>query len=149
MELEPLSKAWIRASTLRQLLTAYAGAGAKEPCGVLLGRIEDQAVRIVEAPQTPNTHSAPSRAFRVAPQDILRIARSGRAEGLTVVGFWHGHLASRPEPGEEDLEDLESAEELGPSARLMVIVGAGGGRAPVVRAYTRGQEGPKEIPLAT
>ena len=147
MEPSPLLKAWIVSPTIRDLLAAYAGAEREEPCGVLLGRIEEGSARILKAPQVPNSHPRPDRAFRIAPQDILEVVRGAREEGLTVVGFWHGHLEGPATPGEADIEGLEAAEALSRSARLLVILGAGAGRAPVMRAWTRGPEGPREIPL--
>jgi len=134
---------------MQGLLRAQSAAETAEPCGVLVGRMEGQAVRIGETPATPNAHPSPERAFRIAPQDILKVARAGRERGLTVLGFWHGHLKGPAHPGEADAEGLAAAEALGPSARVLIVMGRGAGRAPVVRAYVRGEEGPREIPLAT
>jgi len=148
MALESLAKAWIRADALGGILSAFDEEEV-DPCGVLLGALDNQAVRIQRAPRTPNTHPQPDRAFRIAPQDLLAIVRKARQEGLTVVGFWHGHLVGPPELGEADEEGLAAAEALGPSARLLIVAACGSGRARVVRAFTRGRYGPREIPLAT
>lgn len=149
MEAAAPARAWITSEAMQSLLHAQQGAGDAEPCGVLLGRTEGSAVRIHETPGTPNVHPSPERAFRIAPQDILAVARGGRERGLTLLGFWHGHLQGAARPGEADTEGLVAAESLGPSARVLVVMGRGAGRAPVVRAFVRADEGPREIPLAT
>ena len=149
MEGSAPSRAWIAFEAMQGLLHAQSGAASAEPCGVLLGRVEGEAVRIGETPSTPNAHPSPDRAFRIAPQDILTVARAGRVRGLTVLGFWHGHLQGPAHPGEADAEGLTAAEALGPHARVLVVMGRGGGRAPVVRAFVSGEFGPREIPLAT
>lgn len=143
------TRAWIAAEAMRELLNAQTEASDQEPCGVLLGRVEDRAVRIREVPVTPNVHPSPGRAFRIAPHDILNAARAGRERGLTLLGFWHGHLEGLALAGEADAEGLAAAEALGPGARVLVVMGRGDGRAPVVRAYVSGEFGPREISLAT
>ena len=135
------ARAWIACDAMQALLRAQSEATSEEPCGVLLGRVEQQSVRIRETPGTRNTHPSPERAFRIAPQDILRVARAGRERGLTVLGFWHGHLSGPADAGEADADGLAAAEALGPSARVLVIMGRGAGRAPVVRAFVRGPRG--------
>ncbi len=116
---------------------------------MLLGRVDGKSVRIGEAPSTSNLHPNPERAFRIAPQEILRVARAGREHGLTVLGFWHGHLKGPAELSESDIEGMTAAEALGPNARVLIVMGQGDGRAPVVRAFVRDREGPREISLAT
>ena len=143
------ARAWIASDAMQALLRAQAEASSEEPCGVLLGRVEQLAVRIRETPVTRNAHPSPERAFRIPPQDILQVARAGRERGLTVLGFWHGHLSGPAHAGEADADGLAAAEALGPSARVLVIMGRGAGHAPVVRAFVRGPVGPREIPLAT
>ena len=44
-ESKPLIRAWILGPTLKEILAAYSDAEEDEPCGVLLGRIEDDTVR--------------------------------------------------------------------------------------------------------
>ena len=65
------ARAWIAPDAMQGLLRAQSEASSQEPCGVLLGRVEQQAVRIRETPVTRNAHPSPERAFRIAPQDIL------------------------------------------------------------------------------
>ena len=80
---------------------------------------------------------------------VSRLIAAARERGLTLLGFWHGHLEGPAHPGEADAEGLVTAESLGPNARVLVVMGRGAGRAPVVRAFVRGPEGTREIPLAT
>src|SRR5210317_653088 len=98
-------RVWITPEAMGALLKAQGGAEREEPCGVLLGRVDGTAVRVLEAPQTANSHALLERAFRIAPQEILEVARRGRARNLTVVGFWHGHLEAPPTPGPSSSSD--------------------------------------------
>ncbi len=63
-----------------------------ECCGILLGRNEDGDNRIVEAVRAGNTRtdSAHNR-YHIAPQELVRAQREGRAKGLDIIGFYHSH----------------------------------------------------------
>ena len=63
-----------------------------ECCGILLGREEEGDNRIVEAIRAGNTRtdSAHNR-YHIAPQDLVRAQREGRAKGLDIIGFYHSH----------------------------------------------------------
>lgn len=131
------------------LLRAFAAAADEEPCGVLLGVVEDDNARIREVPEVPNVHPTPGQSFRIAPEDLMEIVCDGRERGLAVLGFWHGQLEGPPFPARADFEGLEAGEALGPDARLLVVLGQGAGRAPVARAFVCGRHGPREIRLGT
>jgi proteasome lid subunit RPN8/RPN11 len=63
-----------------------------ECCGVLLGRAHagtNQVERLVRAGNT-RTDSAHNR-YHIAPTELIRIQREGRAAGLDIVGFYHSH----------------------------------------------------------
>ncbi|MGA8109569.1 MAG: M67 family metallopeptidase [Acidobacteriaceae bacterium] len=67
-----------------------------ECCGVLLGRFapdhEPSVNEVVEAIRAGNTRtdSAHNR-YQIAPQELVRLQRSGRERGLDIVGFYHSH----------------------------------------------------------
>ncbi len=63
-----------------------------ECCGILLGRNEEGDNRIVEAVRAGNTRtdSAHNR-YHIAPQELVRAQREGRAKGLDIIGFYHSH----------------------------------------------------------
>ncbi len=145
----PIVRAWIRPSAVRSILDAYAAAGGREPCGLLLGRTTAGTARIREAPQARNAHPRPGSNFLVAPEDHARIQREARADDAEVVGYWHGHLAGPAAPGHGDREGLAAAEGVEGRLPLLVIVGRGAGVAPVVRAWSRRACGLREVPLAS
>lgn len=67
-----------------------------ECCGILLGHFlteDGRSVNEVEdAVRAGNTRtdSAHNR-YHIAPQELVRIQRSGRDRGLDIVGFYHSH----------------------------------------------------------
>ncbi len=63
-----------------------------ECCGVLLGRNVDGVNHVQEVLPAGNTRtdSAHNR-YNIAPQELVRIQRQGRARGLDIVGFYHSH----------------------------------------------------------
>lgn len=63
-----------------------------ECCGVMLGRSEDAVNEVVEVVRAGNTRtdSAHNR-YHIAPQELIRIQRQGREQGLDIVGFYHSH----------------------------------------------------------
>lgn len=64
----------------------------QECCGVLLGHSADGANEVVAAVRAGNmrTDSAHNR-YQIAPQELVRIQRVGREQGLDIVGFYHSH----------------------------------------------------------
>jgi proteasome lid subunit RPN8/RPN11 len=78
----------------------------RECCGLLLGNDQE----IVEAVATANTAAEPLRHYEVSPADYLaqirkcreRATRGGPA--VHVVGAYHSHPRSPPEPSPTDLE---------------------------------------------
>jgi proteasome lid subunit RPN8/RPN11 len=63
-----------------------------ECCGVLLGRSSEGVNRVEQAVRAGNTRtdSAHNR-YNIAPQELIRIQRQGRARGWDIVGFYHSH----------------------------------------------------------
>ena len=63
-----------------------------ECCGILLGKADASAIRVTELVRAGNTRtdSAHNR-YHIAPQELIRAQREGRAKGLDIVGFYHSH----------------------------------------------------------
>lgn len=125
-------------------------AEVREPCGYLVGTLRADELWVERAPAGANVHPAPARAFALAPLEHLAARRAARADGLRVIGCWHGHLRGDARPSRADLAGLGP---LGPA--LMLILGREPGREPpVLRAWRRdAQAAPgaglpvREVPL--
>ena len=84
-------------------IVAHARAVAPdECCGLLLGRDHE----IVDAVAVRNIANPPTSRFLVDPEDHIRERREARARGLDVVGFYHSHPASPPEPSPRDIAEF-------------------------------------------
>ena len=73
-----------------------------ECCGVLLGRGDE----IAEALAARNIAEQPAARFVIDPHDHIAGRRDARARGLDVVGFYHSHPRSAPEPSVRDLDEF-------------------------------------------
>ena len=63
-----------------------------ECCGIMLGRSNDGSNEVVSLMRAGNTRtdSAHNR-YHIAPQELIKAQREGRAQGLDIVGFYHSH----------------------------------------------------------
>ncbi len=63
-----------------------------ECCGIMLGHTGDAGNDVVELMRAGNTRtdSAHNR-YHIAPQELIKAQREGRAKGLDIVGFYHSH----------------------------------------------------------
>jgi proteasome lid subunit RPN8/RPN11 len=71
-----------------------------ECCGLLLGTDSE----VVEAVRARNLAEDPSR-YRLDPEAHFNARRAARQRGLDVVGFYHSHPHSEPEPSITDLSE--------------------------------------------
>jgi len=63
-----------------------------ECCGVLLGRMEDEARVVLTVVRCSNTRSdSPHNRYHIDPKELVRIQRQGRENGEDIVGFYHSH----------------------------------------------------------
>ena len=64
-----------------------------ECCGVLLGRMDDDNMRIVTSiARAGNTRAdSPHNRYQIDPKELIRIQREGRERGEDIVGFYHSH----------------------------------------------------------
>jgi len=77
-----------------------------ECCGVLLGRDEPSARRVVEVRPLANDFEADQRhrRFSITPQALLEAERESADQGLLVLGFYHSHPDHPARPSEFDRE---------------------------------------------
>jgi proteasome lid subunit RPN8/RPN11 len=69
---------------------------------LLVGRDD----RIVETVRARNIADDPRVRFLIDPADHFEALRSARARGFEVVGFYHSHPASPPEPSARDVAEF-------------------------------------------
>ncbi len=82
-------------------LVAHALEDApRECCGLLIGTPD----RIVRSFRARNTLASPTR-YQIEPVHHFEAIRLARAEGLSVVGAYHSHPGSPPDPSPRDLEE--------------------------------------------
>jgi proteasome lid subunit RPN8/RPN11 len=79
----------------------------RECCGLLLGAADD----VVEAVSSANLASDPNR-FLIDPAAHFSARREARRRGLSVVGFYHSHPHSPPQPSPADKADASYDEHL-------------------------------------
>ena len=102
-----------------------------ECCGVLLGRFEEDATRIVTSTEragNTRTDSAHNR-YNIDPKELIRIQREGRERGEDIVGFYHSHP---DHPAMWSSTDLAEAHWFGCS---YVITGVEKGKAAVTNSF--------------
>jgi proteasome lid subunit RPN8/RPN11 len=97
----------------------------RECCGLLIGDAE----RIDEAVATGNRAADPIKRYEIDPRDYLAAIRRCRGTRQSVIGAYHSHSASPPEPSETDLADAFTG-------FLYLIAGPVAGNLPLqIRAY--------------
>ena len=63
-----------------------------ECCGVLLGHTRDESRFVIKTIRCGNTRSdSPHNRYHISPQELVRIQRQSREEGMEIVGFYHSH----------------------------------------------------------
>jgi proteasome lid subunit RPN8/RPN11 len=70
-----------------------------EACGVFLG----SGGRVGRAVPAVNRETeAPRVRYQIAPEDLMRIQREARNEGLEIIGYYHSHPDHPARPSETD-----------------------------------------------
>ncbi len=82
----------------QQLLAEARAAHPRECCGLLLGR----GGRIEAILPTANVHPTPETHFEIDPQALIDAHRAARAGGPAVLGYYHSHPTTAPEPSATD-----------------------------------------------
>jgi proteasome lid subunit RPN8/RPN11 len=64
-----------------------------ECCGILLGRVDDDGIRIVTSTaRCGNTRTdSPHNRYNIDPLDQIRIQRESRAREEDIIGYYHSH----------------------------------------------------------
>jgi proteasome lid subunit RPN8/RPN11 len=88
-------------------LRAHAEAAyPEECCGVLLGRVESDSIRVTDLfPVENRDPDARERRYLIGPGDYLRAERTAEDAGLDVVGFYHSHPDHPARPSATDLAE--------------------------------------------
>jgi desampylase len=93
---------------LRALIDHAREAAPDECCGLLLGRKGE----IVETVRARNIAPEPATRFLIDPADHFGAIRTARARSLEIVGFYHSHPRSAPEPSPRDLAEFDYPDHL-------------------------------------
>src|SRR5258706_6526837 len=102
-----------------------------ECCGVWLGRLADDNVRVVTSTaRCGNTRTdSPQNRYNIDPRELVRIQREGRERGEDIVGFYHSHP---DHPARWSPTDLAEAHWIGCS---YVVTSVEKGRASVTNSF--------------
>lgn len=142
-----ITHVWIAPGALHAVLEAAGPDRREEPCGLLLGYRVPLGAEVLEAVPVRNAHPSPQRAFYMEPEDLVQAGRAGRAKGLDIVGFWHGHLAGPAWPGTLDEEGMRVVRGDGLPPQVHIVVGRGSTGRRLVRAFREGRQRPKRVML--
>ena len=83
---------------LAKLLDEAKGTHPRECCGILLG----EGTRITAIQPAQNLHPEPTRHFEIDPQALIDAHRAARKGGAQVLGYYHSHPISAPQPSATD-----------------------------------------------
>lgn len=102
-----------------------------ECCGVLLGKMDDDGVRIVTSTaRCGNTRDdSPHNRYHIDPKELVRIQREGRERGEDIIGFYHSHP---DHPAQWSSTDLAEAHWFGCS---YVITAVAKGKAAITNSF--------------
>jgi len=77
-----------------------------ECCGVLLGRVDDDARVVTSVARCGNTRDdSPHNRYNIDPRELIRIQREARERGEDIVGFYHSHPDHPPHWSPTDLAE--------------------------------------------
>ena len=102
-----------------------------ECCGVLLGRMNGDGLRVVTSvARCENTRDdSPRNRYNIDPKELIRIQRQARERGEDIVGFYHSHP---DHPARWSSTDLAEAHWIGCS---YVITSVEKGRAATTNSF--------------
>lgn len=75
-----------------------------ECCGLLAGRVEENRASATMRFAIGNDAASP-REYLTNPRDMFAAFRGMREYGLELLGIYHSHPTSAPEPSQRDLEE--------------------------------------------
>ncbi|OOC62727.1 Mov34/MPN/PAD-1 family protein [Paenibacillus ihbetae] len=103
---DPFRPILLRRPVFEQMAAYTYGALPQEACGILIGQgnLQDAPISVSEFLPVPNTAEDPLHHFRLEPAEWTRLLLSKRG----IIGLFHSHPSSSPEPSREDLADLQA-----------------------------------------
>ena len=110
---------------LEDIIAHARDEAPNECCGLLVGPekwILEHSVRTTNLEHSPTT-------FLIDPRQQIRADRAARAEGRSVVGFYHSHVRTPPVPSPTDVANACYP------GYAYLIVSLADGSAPEVRGY--------------
>jgi proteasome lid subunit RPN8/RPN11 len=109
-------------------IVAHAKAGLpNEACGLIAGTIAGNGKNVEKVYLLTNTDASPNH-FTISPGEQLRAVKDMRALGLSPLGNFHSHPATRARPSAEDIRLAYN-----PKASYLILSLAG--KEPVLRAF--------------
>ena len=117
-------------------ILAHARAGyPHEVCGVLLGSASRDEVRVARTvPVTNQEMERPAVRYQIAPEELIAVQRSARADGQDIVGYYHSHP---DHPAQASRFDTERAW----AGYVYVIVSVASGDAVDANAFVADADG--------
>lgn len=115
-------------------IEAHARSGyPNEVCGVMVGTVREGVVRVARVVAVANRETErPPVRYQIAPEDLIGVQRSVRAEGLDIVGYYHSHPDHPARPSETDRRI--AAEGLSDGV-VHIVCGVAGGQDTVATAW--------------
>jgi proteasome lid subunit RPN8/RPN11 len=115
-------------------IAAHARSGyPHEICGILVGTVRDGVVSVARAVAVANRETQrPAVRYQIAPEDLIGVQRSVRADGLDIVGYYHSHPDHPARPSETDRRI--AAEGLSDGV-VHIVCGVAGGHDTVATAW--------------
>ena len=89
----------LAAEAIEAMVTHARDSAPDECCGLLLGR----GNVVAAAMRARNIDALPQTRFLIDPRDQFAAARAARTRALEVVGFYHSHPRSAPQPSARDV----------------------------------------------
>ena len=101
-----------------------------ECCGALLGHSDGESRTVIQSVRCGNTRSdSPHNRYHISPQELVRIQREAREQGVEIVGFYHSHP---DHPARWSQTDLAEAHWIGCS---YVITSVERGQAKITNSF--------------
>ncbi len=97
----------VRAEILKEMLLHARSAPEFECCGLLAGRDG-----VITAIFPARNVLASATAYEIAPQELFRLFRAIREQGLTHLGLYHSHPRGENGPSERDIEQAYYPEQV-------------------------------------
>ena len=94
------AEARILAAVLNEMQEYAAENTERECCGLLAG----SDGTITKALPAPNAAANSATSYEIAPEDVFRLIREIRENGLQMMGIYHSHPKGKNEPSARDIE---------------------------------------------